>query len=233
MIVRQSDAHAWAEALVGGQWRRLDPTAAVAPSRIQLGLGGSLPAGEPIPLLARLDDTLPQEPAAVVGCHQSRLAPQRDRLQFRPAARAVARMEAQRARAVADHGDRRGAGGGLDRRLLGWLAWRRRRQDRARALWDRVCARLARAGLAARRARRTARLCRARGGALAAVREGARHHRQFVCGAALRAGGRPRRHDARARVGALAPAPRRAHPARGLRRALRRRSAAQCGARAP
>ena len=57
MIVRQSDAHAWAEALVGGQWRRFDPTAAVAPSRIQLGLGGSLPAGEPIPLLARLDDT--------------------------------------------------------------------------------------------------------------------------------------------------------------------------------
>ncbi len=57
MIVRQSDAHAWAEALVGGQWRRFDPTAAVAPSRIQLGLGGSLAAGEPIPLLARLDDS--------------------------------------------------------------------------------------------------------------------------------------------------------------------------------
>ncbi len=31
--------------------------------------------------------------------------------------------------------------------LLGWLAWRRRRQDRARALWDAMCARLARAGL--------------------------------------------------------------------------------------
>ena len=46
--------------------------------------------------------------------------------------------------------------------LLGWLAWRRRRQDRARALWDAMCARLARAGLAARGARRAARLCRAR-----------------------------------------------------------------------
>ena len=34
MIVRQSDAHAWAEALVGGMWRRFDPTAAVAPSRV-------------------------------------------------------------------------------------------------------------------------------------------------------------------------------------------------------
>jgi hypothetical protein len=31
--------------------------------------------------------------------------------------------------------------------LLGWLAWRRRRQDRARALWDGMCARLERAGL--------------------------------------------------------------------------------------
>ena len=30
---------------------------------------------------------------------------------------------------------------------LAWLAWRRRRQDRARALWDSMCARLARAGL--------------------------------------------------------------------------------------
>src|SRR5262249_37674411 len=27
LIVRQSDAHAWAEALVDGQWRRFDPTA--------------------------------------------------------------------------------------------------------------------------------------------------------------------------------------------------------------
>ena len=55
MIVRQSDAHAWAEALIDGRWRRFDPTAAVAPSRIELGLGGALPAGEPVPLLARLD----------------------------------------------------------------------------------------------------------------------------------------------------------------------------------
>ena len=50
MIVRQSDAHAWAEALIDGRWQRVDPTAAVAPSRIEMGLGGALPAGEPVPL---------------------------------------------------------------------------------------------------------------------------------------------------------------------------------------
>ena len=37
MIVRQSDAHAWAEAIIDGQWQRFDPTAAVAPSRIEIG----------------------------------------------------------------------------------------------------------------------------------------------------------------------------------------------------
>jgi transglutaminase-like putative cysteine protease len=55
MIVRQSDAHAWAEAWIDGAWQRFDPTAAVAPARIQRGLGAALGAGERIPFLARLD----------------------------------------------------------------------------------------------------------------------------------------------------------------------------------
>jgi protein-glutamine gamma-glutamyltransferase len=46
MIVRQSDAHAWVEALIDGQWTRIDPTAAVAPNRIELGLSQSLPETE-------------------------------------------------------------------------------------------------------------------------------------------------------------------------------------------
>ena len=46
MIVRQSDAHAWAEALIDGEWQRYDPTAAVAPSRIEMGLGGALPTSD-------------------------------------------------------------------------------------------------------------------------------------------------------------------------------------------
>jgi len=55
LIVRQSDAHAWTEVLVDGQWRRIDPTAVVAPSRIEMGMSRALGADEPVPLFARLD----------------------------------------------------------------------------------------------------------------------------------------------------------------------------------
>ncbi len=46
-IVRQRDAHAWAEVWLTGQgWTRIDPTAAVAPNRVERGLDAALPAGE-------------------------------------------------------------------------------------------------------------------------------------------------------------------------------------------
>ena len=93
LIVRQSDAHAWAEALIGGKWRRFDPTGAVAPSRIERGLGGALPTSEFVPLLARLDDGWFKQRAARVGRVQPRLAAPRHRLQLRQAALAVARLE--------------------------------------------------------------------------------------------------------------------------------------------
>lgn len=54
LIVRQADAHAWAEVwLEGWGWMRVDPTAAVAPNRLEQGIGSSLPAGDPLPVLAR------------------------------------------------------------------------------------------------------------------------------------------------------------------------------------
>ena len=46
MIVRQSDAHAWVEAWINGEWQRVDPTAAVAPDRIERGIQESLPETE-------------------------------------------------------------------------------------------------------------------------------------------------------------------------------------------
>lgn len=46
-IVRQRDAHAWAEVWLENQgWTRVDPTAAVAPDRVERGLDAALPAGE-------------------------------------------------------------------------------------------------------------------------------------------------------------------------------------------
>lgn len=42
MIIRQSDAHAWNEVWLPGQgWVRVDPTAAVAPERIESGMSGA------------------------------------------------------------------------------------------------------------------------------------------------------------------------------------------------
>ena len=55
-IVRQSDAHAWAEVWLQGQgWRRVDPTAAVAPERVERGLYAALDNSANLPLLARGD----------------------------------------------------------------------------------------------------------------------------------------------------------------------------------
>jgi transglutaminase-like putative cysteine protease len=56
LTVRQSDAHAWAEIWIEGRgWRRIDPTAAVAPSRIERGIDAALPESESIPALLRLE----------------------------------------------------------------------------------------------------------------------------------------------------------------------------------
>ena len=50
LIVRQSDAHAWSEVWLEGRgWVRVDPTAAVAPERIERGLIGAVGEDEPVP----------------------------------------------------------------------------------------------------------------------------------------------------------------------------------------
>lgn len=56
LVVRQSDAHAWAEVWLEGRgWQRIDPTAASAPRRIDGGLAAALPGTARLPLLARSD----------------------------------------------------------------------------------------------------------------------------------------------------------------------------------
>ncbi|PKO25912.1 MAG: DUF3488 domain-containing protein [Betaproteobacteria bacterium HGW-Betaproteobacteria-8] len=54
LIVRQSDAHAWAEVWLADKgWTRVDPTGAVSPSRIESGIEIAMPDENPLPLLAR------------------------------------------------------------------------------------------------------------------------------------------------------------------------------------
>jgi hypothetical protein len=48
LVVRQSDAHAWAEVWLAGQgWVRVDPTAAVSPTRIETGIADACPSANP------------------------------------------------------------------------------------------------------------------------------------------------------------------------------------------
>jgi protein-glutamine gamma-glutamyltransferase len=148
LIIRQSDAHAWAEVLIGGQWRRVDPTAAVAPSRIERGLGAALPASEFVPLFARLDQSLLKDLQLawdafnydwrrhVLGFNYTKQhSLWRDWNLDRFPAAVLAALVA----AIA------GLWGAVTLGALAW--WRRRSGDRARVLWDALCRRLAHAGL--------------------------------------------------------------------------------------
>jgi hypothetical protein len=56
MEVRQSDAHAWAEIwLPDDGWIRVDPTAAIAPGRVEAGLAATVRSGDALPFFARTD----------------------------------------------------------------------------------------------------------------------------------------------------------------------------------
>lgn len=53
-IVRQSDAHAWAEVWLTGQgWVRVDPTGAIAPDRVERGLSAAVADNAVLPFMAR------------------------------------------------------------------------------------------------------------------------------------------------------------------------------------
>jgi transglutaminase-like putative cysteine protease len=53
-IVRQSDAHAWAEVWLAGQgWVRVDPTGAIAPDRVQRGLSAAVSDNALLPFMER------------------------------------------------------------------------------------------------------------------------------------------------------------------------------------
>ncbi len=54
IIVRQADAHAWAEVwLEDTGWVRVDPTATAAPARVDAGLAAAIPQSESLPFMMR------------------------------------------------------------------------------------------------------------------------------------------------------------------------------------
>jgi transglutaminase-like putative cysteine protease len=147
MIVRQSDAHAWAEALVDGEWRRFDPTAAVSPSRIEIGLGAAFAKDERLPFLARLDATWMTNvrlawDAFNYGWRRNFVGFNRDRQQSMFREWKVDQFALWEAIALIMLLVAAWAGG-----VIVWLMWKRRHQERALVLWDDLNRRLALAGL--------------------------------------------------------------------------------------
>ncbi|MCC6378984.1 MAG: DUF3488 domain-containing transglutaminase family protein [Burkholderiales bacterium] len=147
LIVRQSDAHAWAEVLVDGTWRRVDPTATVAPSRIEMGLSYAMADTEPVPLFARLDSGW---------LKTSQLA--LDALNHAWRTHVVGFNRERQRKLWRDVGIDRFAGWQLAALAaalgvawagiaLGLIGLRRATLDRERALWSQACTRLAQAGL--------------------------------------------------------------------------------------
>lgn len=63
LVVRQSDAHAWAEVWLGPEagWTRVDPTAVISPARVEQGIGAALPRSELPAALTRLSLPLLQD----------------------------------------------------------------------------------------------------------------------------------------------------------------------------
>jgi transglutaminase-like putative cysteine protease len=150
LIVRQSDAHAWAEVWLAGRgWVRIDPTAAVAPNRIEQGIAAALPTAElPLAMAQRNIAWLQRLRLSwdlannhwnqwVLGYGQAR---QLDLL-----ARLHTSLATWAGMAVALAA---GLTGGLAVIAI-WVLWRgpRHRIDPALACYNRFCARLARRGL--------------------------------------------------------------------------------------
>lgn len=146
LIVRQSDAHAWVEAIVDGSWQRFDPTGAVSPLRIEGGISRALPNAD-LPLFSRLNDGLLKDAQwlfdamnhawrrNLIGFDRGRQHELFRALKLDPGElwqiASIAALAAALWMGV----------------VLAWLGYRRNQIERAAALWSDVCTRLARAGL--------------------------------------------------------------------------------------
>ncbi|MBN8440793.1 MAG: DUF3488 domain-containing transglutaminase family protein [Thauera sp.] len=147
LVVRQSDAHAWAEVWLAGRgWIRVDPTALAAPQRIESGLASALPAGEALPLtmrqnLAWLRDLRHRWEALSNAWNQRILGYNPDRQK-----ELLERLGFGRD----DWGALVGVMTGLCVSVLGmliaWASWQYRKRDPLQRCWASFCGRLARKG---------------------------------------------------------------------------------------
>jgi len=148
LLVRQSDAHAWAEVWLAGEgWRRVDPTAAIAPNRVENNLAAAVPSSDPLPLLTRPElDWLRQARYRweavnnawnqwVLGYDSKKQNALLQKLGLdNPDWKTLASLLA-------------GLGGGLMLAMSAWVMAQRQRRDPLQTLWQRFSAKLARQGL--------------------------------------------------------------------------------------
>jgi hypothetical protein len=153
MVVRQRDAHAWAEVWLAGRgWTRVDPTAAVSPVRIEQGIDAAIP---PTVGPAALGFT-PPAPIAVSLRHIRRAM---DALQTRWNAWVLGYGPGRQRQFMRELGLGDSGYGSmvialtliiaaLLAALAVWMLRRRRPQDPLRRAYGAFCAKLARKGLA-------------------------------------------------------------------------------------
>ena len=149
LTVRQYDAHAWTEVWLATRgWLRVDPTAISAPTRIDLNLAAAVPAGDPLPMLMRVDlawlrDLRFRWDAVTNTWNQWVLGynPERQRQLLQRLGMAEPDWRGMTAALTA-------LSGAAMLALTAWTLRQRRRLDPAAALWARLSKRLARRGLA-------------------------------------------------------------------------------------
>ena len=148
LVVRQSDAHAWAEVWLQGRgWLRVDPTALAAPERIDGGLAAALADAGELPFMLRTDmawlrDLRHRWEAVANLWNQQVLGynPERQR-------ELLARIGLGADRLAQTLGMLAGATVLLLAVLYGWSLRGARTRDALARNWERFCTKMARCGL--------------------------------------------------------------------------------------